>query len=172
MNIEKQLINEHSHASTLSIVNYIGNNNTRFKELMTVFLCGDYRLTQRAAWALSNAVIEHPQLIKPYLGKLISMLAETHHHPAVARNILRLLQEIEIPEKHHGELIDVCFKCIINQAQPLAIRAFAITVATKICKLYPELKNELQLILNELAQFSQAPAIKVRVRNAHKMLSD
>lgn len=170
MNIEKKLRNEHSKATVTSIVNYIGNDKTRFKELMGIFLNGEYRLTQRAAWPMSYVAIEHPTLIKPYLEKLISILTEKNHHPAVTRNILRLLQEIEIPEKFHGKLVDICFNFITNQTQPLAIRAFAITVAANICVLYPELKNELKLILNDLNQFPQAAAIKVRIRKANQAL--
>lgn len=171
MDIQKQLETAHSRANTLVIVKYIGNDKERFKLLMDIFRSGEYRLTQRAAWPLSYIGISNPELVKPYVEKLIGMLMETKHHPAIPRNILRLFQDTEIPEKYHGRLIDICFQFIINQTQPLAVRAFAITVASKICTKYPELKKELLMILNDLNQFPQAPAIKVRIREAYKILS-
>lgn len=170
MNLEERLGAEHSKTLTTAIVNYIGDDKKRFKVLMDLFLKGDYRLTQRAAWPLSFVAIAHPELIIPYIGKLIKKLTEPGNHPAIARNILRTFQEIEIPEKHHGVLIDVCFKFITSEAYPSAIRAFAISTATNICAKYPELKNELLLVLNELNQLPQPPAIKSRIRSALKDL--
>ena len=127
-------------------------------------------MVQLAAWPLSYAVISHPQLIEKHFGTLIKNLKKPGLHDAVKRNTVRLLQDIVIPKKYHGKLVDICFKFILSQTQPLAIRAFAISVAANICKSYPELKNELLLILNDLKQFPQAPAIKVRIRNAFKAL--
>ena len=157
MDIEKQLEAEHSKTSTTAIVNYIGSDKTRFKVLMDIFLKGEYRLTQRAAWPLSYVVIEHPKLVSPYFEKLIQKLQQPDSHPAIPRNILRMFQQIPIPEKYYGNLIDICFNFIINQTHPVAIRAFAITTASKICGQYPELKNELIMVLNDLHQFPHRP---------------
>jgi hypothetical protein len=132
MDIKKRLEEEHSKTLTTAIVNFIGDDKKRFKILMDIFLQGEYRLTQRAAWPLSYVVIDHPDLVKPYFGKLIKKLQEPGAHPAIARNIFRMFQEVEIPEKHLGVLIDLCFKFIMNETKPAAIRAFAITVASRI----------------------------------------
>ena len=170
MDLEERLSAEHSKSLTTAIVNYIGDDKKRFKALMGIFLKGEYRLTQRAAWPLSYVAIAHPKLVAPYMGQLIKKLTEPGNHPAIARNILRTFLDIEIPEKYHGVLIDVCFKFIISESYPAAIRAFAIGTATKICIQYPELKNELLLVINELSQLPQPPAIKSRTRAALKIL--
>ena len=137
---------------------------------MDLFLNGDYRITQRAGWPLSYAAMAHPKLSVPYIEKLIKKLTEPDNHPAIARNILRMFQDIELPEKHQGHLLDTCFAFIINASQPVAIRAFAITVACRICKPHTELKNELLLVLNDLDQYPQQPAIKSRIKSALKGL--
>jgi hypothetical protein len=170
MNIKLRLGEEHSKNLTLAIVNFIGQDKKRFKELMTVFFGGDHRLTQRAAWPFSFVAIAHPELLKPYFGKLVAKLKEGDAHPAIARNILRTFQEVDVPEKFQGELVDICFKCIMSEMKPIAIRAFAMSVAARICKHYPELKNELLLILKDLALLPQTPAIKVRIKSALKQL--
>lgn len=170
MNIQERLEAEHSKALTIGIVNYIGDDKNRFKELMTIFLKGEYRLTQRAAWPLSYIAIEHPQLLKPYFDKFIKKLDDSSSHPAIARNIFRVLQEIEIPEKYQGILIDKSFKVIMNETQPAAVRAFAITVASRICKKYPELKNELLILLKELSSLPQLPSMTARLKMALKEL--
>lgn len=171
MDIAKRLEQEHSLILTKAIIKYIGDDKKRFKALMDVFLKSDFRLTQRAAWPVSYVAIENPKLIYPYLSKLIKKLTEPGNHPAIPRNILRFCQEIEIPEKHEGELVDACFKLIVSAESPVAVKAFAITVASGICKKYPELKRELRLHLEHMQNYPMAAAIKVRIRNAFRVLN-
>ena len=171
MDIKQALIDEHSKPQTLKIVKYVGNDSTRFKELMTIFLNSEYRVTQRSAWPLSEIAIEHPELIKPYFSKLIAKLQKEGEHPAIPRNILRIFQDIDIPVKYHGILIDLCFKFIVEHHHPIAVRAFAITVAVNICRHYPDLKNELVIVLNDLKKYPQQPAITSRIKSAFKRLN-
>ncbi len=171
MDIAKRLEQEHSLTLTNAIIKYVGDDKQRFKELMTVFLNGEYRITQRAAWPMSYIAIDHPKLIYPYLDRLIKLLTRPGNHPAIPRNILRFFQEIEIPEKHEGALVDACFKLIVSAESPIAVKAFAITVASGICKKYPELKQELTLHLEHMQNYPMTAAIKVRIRNALKLLN-
>ena len=171
MDIEQALRDEHSKTQTLKIVKFIGNDKTRFKKLVDIFLNGEYRVTQRAAWPLSNVALDHPELIKPYFSKLINLLGKPENHPAIDRNILRIFQDIDIPEKHHGNLVDASFKFMMDVKYPAGIRAFAISVAANICKNYPELKRELILILEEFKKYPQQPAISSRLKQAFRTLS-
>lgn len=171
MDIAKRLEQEHSLTLTNAIIKYIGDDKKRFKELMDVFLNGEYRITQRAAWPMSYVAIEHPKLIYPYLDRLIKKLNAPNNHPAIPRNILRFFQEIEIPEKQEGPLVDACFKLIVSAESAIAVKAFAITVASGICKKYPELKRELRLHLEHMQNYPMTAAIKVRIRNALKLLN-
>lgn len=170
MDIEKRLSQEHSKTLTMAIVEYIADDKKKFKILIDLFFNGDPKLIQRAAWPLSYAAIAHPQLIKPYMGKLIIKLQQTDSHPSVPRNILKILEEIEIPEKYEGYIVECCFSILTKAADPIASKAFAITVATKICKKYPDLKNELRLHLEHMQNYPMAPAIKVRIKRAIKEL--
>jgi len=170
MNIKERLEAEHSKSLTTAIVKYVGDDKKRFKELMNVFFNAEQRLTQRAAWPMSFIAIEYPQLLNPYFDRLIKQLQAQGNHPAIARNILRILQEIKIPEKHWGILIDISFRTIMSETEPAAARAFAITVATKISINYPELKSELLILLKELNTLPQLPSMKSRVQRALKEL--
>lgn len=172
MDIAKRLEQEHSLTLTNAIIKYVGEDKQRFKQLMTVFLNGEYRMTQRAAWPMSYIAIDHPKLIYPYLKRLITLLNKPGNHPAIPRNILRFFQEIDIPEKHEGPLVDACFKLIVSAESPIAVKAFAITVASGICKKYPELKQELILHLEHMQNYPMTAAIKVRIRNALKILNN
>ena len=50
MDLLKLLRAEHSKKQTDRIVDYIGADKDRFALLMKLFLQGEYRITQRAAW--------------------------------------------------------------------------------------------------------------------------
>lgn len=171
MNIKERLEAEHSKTLTIAIVNYVGEDKLRFKMLMDIFLGSDYRLTQRSAWPLGYIALEHPKLLTPYFSRFIKKLDDPSAHPGIFRNIFRVLQGIEIPEKYQGMVVDRAFKAIMSETQPAAVRAFAITTAANICRQYPELKQELLVILQELNAFPQLPSLRSRIKKALKDLA-
>jgi len=149
MHLQKFLLKEHSKAQTDKVIKWVGNDKTRFAELMRLFFIGEYRLTQRSAWPMSYCVIAHPELIKPYYPKLIKLLKTPGVHDAVSRNIVRMLQEVEIPEKYQGEIMTICFDFISNPNTPVAVKAFSLTILEHLAKTYPEIIPELKLIIQE-----------------------
>jgi hypothetical protein len=156
MNLLKEITYKHSKVQMLKIVQYVGADPIKFNELVQVFLIGPYRVTQRAAWPLSNCVELHPSLVKPHLKKLINFLANADVHDAVKRNILRLLQFIYIPKSLQGKTADLCFQFLGNTKEPIAIRVFAMTVLANLAKENPELKNEIIPLIEDQMPFGSA----------------
>jgi hypothetical protein len=68
---------------------------------------------------------------------------------AVKRNIARLLQHVEIPRRLAGKVYAHCVDLIDDADEPVAVRAFALTVAARIAKSEPDLMNELRLIVRK-----------------------
>ena len=149
MNIRQALMERHSKRQTMAIVEYIGDDARRFAELMKLFFSGEYRLAQRAAWTMSHCAEQRPELIRPYLPKLLDCLKRDDAHDAVRRNIVRLLQYVEIPRRLAGKVYSHCVDLIDDADQPVAVRAFALTVAARIAKSEPDLMNELRLIVRK-----------------------
>ena len=156
MDIRQSLLSEHSKPQTMKIVEFIGADEKRFAELMKIFFAGEYRLTQRAAWSLNYCAEQHPELIQPYLPKLLNCLNRDDVHNAVKRNIVRLLQFIEIPKKSHAKVYSLCIDLVDNPNEPVAVRVFAMTVAARIAKSEPALMNELRLIVRQHLPHSTA----------------
>ncbi len=171
MDIVKLLEEEHSKTATLKIVAYVGKDKLRFNELLSVFLTNNKLLSQRAAWALGDIGFLNPEIAKPHFKILIQTLQEPNKHPGIYRNILRIFQNADIPEKYQAALLDCCLKFITNPQYPEAIRAFSITVASNICAHYVELKNELILVLHEVQAMPQKPAVTFRVKQALNQLT-
>ena len=156
MDIRQALQAEHSKPQTMKIVTYVGADKTRFAELMKIFFAGEYRLTQRAAWPLNYCAEQHPELIQLYLPKLLNCLSRDDVHDAVKRNIVRLLQFVEIPKKLHAKTYSLCVELVDDPNEAVAVRVFAMTVAARIAKSEPELMNELQLIIRQHLPHSTA----------------
>ena len=156
MDIRQALLAEHSKPQTMKVVEFIGADKTRFAELIKIFFAGEYRLTQRAAWPLNYCAEQQPELIQPYLPKLLDCLNRDDVHDAVKRNIVRLLQFVEIPKKLHAKTYSLCLDLVDDPNEPVAVRVFAMTVAARIAKAEPALMNELQLIVRQYLPHSTA----------------
>ncbi len=169
MNLRAEILKEHSKAQCTKIVNWIGSNQQRFDELFNLFLNDEYRVVQRAAWPVSNCVMAHPLFISKHWQKLISNLKKQNLHDAVKRNSIRLMQKLEIPEKFHGEIMGLCFKYLESPTEPLAVKAFSMTVLGNLAKDYPEIITELKLIIEDQLPH-QSAGFKSRARSVLKQL--
>lgn len=149
MNLRSIILAEHSKANCNRIVRWVGTSQKKFDELFNLFLTSEYRVNQRAAWPLSYCAINHQQFISKHLSRLVKNLHKPGIHDAVKRNTVRLLQHIEIPKKFHGEIMDICFGYLSSPDEPVAIKAFSLTILQNLSKQYPEIKNEIKLIIEE-----------------------
>ena len=163
MDLRHALLAIRSKEHALKVVEFVGNDEVKFGQLMSVFFEGPYRLTQRAAWPMNTCAERHPELIRPYLPKLVDLLKSSEHHAAVKRNIVRLLQFAEIPPRLAGKVYSHCLDLINDPNEPIAVRVFSITVAARIARPEPDLMNELQLVVRENLPYSSA-AFRVRAR--------
>jgi len=163
VNLREKILKEHSKPYALSIANYACASKENFVELMRCFLDNEYRLAQRAAWSVSWAARQKPEMIYPHIKDLVSVLNKKNVHDAVIRNSVRVLQKIEIPEKYHGEVMDACFQFLEKPSTPVAIKAFSLTTLFNLSKKYPEIKPELKLIINDRLDYETA-AFKSRAK--------
>jgi hypothetical protein len=149
MDIREALLAGHSKRQTMKIVHYVDGDAVRFRELMDNFLGDTYRVSQRAASAVNYCAEHHPELVRPYIVKLIEQLERDDVHVAVRRNVARLLQFVEIPPRLHGRVFEISYDLVNDADQPVAVRVFALTVAAKIAENKPDLLKELRLLVDK-----------------------
>ena len=154
----------------MQITDHACSSPKHFKELMDCFLRNEYRVAQRAAWSVSWAARSKPALIKPYIKGLVAQLDRTDVHPAVIRNSVRILEAIEIPEEFHADVMNACFAFIEKPSTPIAIKAFSLTTLQNLSKHYPEIKQELKIIIEERFD-TETPAFKSRAKKILKEFS-
>ena len=169
-NLPEELLVEHSKANAVRITDWIGKDAARFKQLMHVFLTGEYRVVQRAAHVISIVAEQNVQLLQPHLGAMIARMQEADLPVAVKRNVVRVLQHQEIPEALHGPVMNTCFDLLADVKETIAVRAFSITVLANLAKHYPEIKQELKVVLEEALEQEPSPGIKNRALKTLKAL--
>lgn len=140
-------------------------------ELISCALHKDELISSRAMWVLAHCSDIDYSRIVPYHDLLIKNLKKCDLHNGVIRNTLRLFQTHEVPVKQQSFLLDKCFEYIKNPSQAIAVRSFAITIVFNIAKQYPELLQELFLILNHLNISEESPGIKSKVKNTIKAIN-
>lgn len=163
MKLRQEILQEHSKAQCDKIVQWVGNSQQRFNELFSLFINDEYRVVQRAAWPVSYCVIAHPEFMNANFGKLLKNLHKPNLHDSVKRNSIRLLQHINIPEKHQGDVMNICFKYLESPAEAVAIKAFSLTVLSNLAKRYPEIIPEVKILIEDQLPH-QTAAFKVRAK--------
>jgi len=158
MNIRKELLKYQvqSKEHALRIAEFAVSSNENFQELMHCFLSKDVKLAQRAAWSVSWAAKKNPAIIQPHIGSIVNQLSRTDIHDAVIRNSVRILESVVIPENFHAEVLSACFDFIQKRNTPIAVKAFSLTILFNLSKLYPEIKNELKMIIRQNMDYETA----------------
>lgn len=143
-------------------------NSGKEAELIELALNDDFLLSNRAMWIVDHCSTLDYDRIKPFHAKLINNLKKKKLHHGVIRSTLSLFQKHSVPQKSESFLLDKCYEYLKNPSWAIAVRAFAITTAYNISKQYPELLEELAVVLKHLAPTEETPAMKVRIRNTLK----
>lgn len=171
MSLRDTLLAEHSKANCLKIVQWIGDDQKKFNELLRLFLQDEnICVVQRASWPLSYAVEAHPSFISSHFSKLLNNLKKPGLHDAVKRNTLRMLQDTDIPERFRGELMNTCFAYIESVSEKPAIKAFSLTILYNLSRLYPEIRPELKTIIEDRWEYESA-AFRSRARKILKAIA-
>ncbi len=167
MDLKAQLLYEHSKANCRLVVEWVGDSQKRFDALYALFEKGEYRVTQRAAWPLSFSVAEHPKLISKHIGSLLRYMRQPNLHNAIRRNGVRLLQYVTVPEEYQGELMDICFEFVASVDEPVAVKAFSLTILANLAQSYPEIIPEIRVLIEDQLP-SQSPAFTNRAKKLLK----
>lgn len=169
MNLRQELLKENSRKQRMFIAGYIGHDPEKFKELMVLFTGNEKRVVQLAAAVADECIMAHHSLAAPYWPDYIRLLHQPLHD-AVSRNILRFMQFITIPEPYQAEVLELCFGFMMSEKEPVAVRAFAMTVAYRIACEQPDLKNEVQMVIEDMLHQGSA-GIRARGNKLLKKLA-
>ncbi len=169
MNLVEEIAQAQTKASREIIAIWVGKDQTRFKQLMKIVLGEDAELARRAAWPMNQCIEEHPQLASPILPELVRQLGDQKSHPAIRRNIVKALQVIDLPDDLLARIFDTCYERLTDPEETVAVKAYSMTVLTRICKREPALTDEVILAIERGLPHGTA-AFRARARMAFREL--
>jgi hypothetical protein len=158
-----------SASQKMIAVRHIGTDEQRFGKVLHEFFKGPYRHTQRAAGALVEVVKRHPEMLRPYLRRFLIQLDQEGSYPAMTRNILRILQFVDIPKSLEGRAVNTAMRIMQDSNELVAAKVFAMTMLGKIAHRHKELTNEVRTVIENRYSYSTA-AFRSRARRVLKAL--
>lgn len=122
-----------------------------------------------AAWILSHLSKEDKKLyLTPFYNDIVdkAMLPELNIRRGL---LLSIITDMPITEDFRTDLFDFCLNGMCDRKESDSSRSVMIKLAAKVCKHFPELKNELIAYLEYLSEETK-PSIASATRNALKEL--
>ena len=166
MNAVEVLAGGSSKRNIGSVVDHVGDDPKRFAALVKDYRrlsAAEKQMAMRIAWVMTQCVERHPQLAAPHIRTFAREIKRKDIHGGAKRNIVRLLQFIDVPPQLQADVYTSCLDLIADISEPVAVRAFAITVARRVAGHHIELQNELRAVVEMFAD-DPSPAFQSRAR--------
>jgi hypothetical protein len=163
MHLRTELLREHSARQTEKLTDYACLRRSHFDELLAVFFNGTPREKQLAADVLAMASTQRAAWLLPHLEALLAAAQPTTgHHPAVRRAVAKALQFISVPEAWQALAFDTCLALLASPTEPVAIRAYALSAASRLALPYPELAAEVLAAAERALNTTDSAALRSR----------
>lgn len=163
MNLRAELLREHSARQTEKLTDYACLRPNHFAELLHVFFHGTPREKQLAADVLGMASAQRAAWLLPHLEALLAAAQPAAgHHPAVRRAVAKALQFMAVPEEWQARAFDTCLGLLAAPAEPVAIRTYALSAATRLALPYPELAAEVLAAAERALSTTDSAALRSR----------
>lgn len=168
--MKELLTKKASRANSYQVVAMVGKDYENYSDLIDLIINYECPVSEKAAWAMNHCFEDGVGFFEDYFEELVPVIGSSTYSDSVKRNIVRILQFVEIPKEYHVSVIDSCFELLTNTQTAIAVKAFSMGVLEKMVKLYPELKNELVAAIEDLLPKASS-GIKNRGQKILKRLS-
>ena len=160
--LRNQLVGRIHTEDVRRIVDCITNDDgdVIMKALYCLLSDPDRRVANNAAWVLSCSDGKVMRFLLRYQNQLIDLLIGTKDK-SFSRMLFSILRRQTFEKSNlRTDFLDFCLNEIVNSNQAIAIRAHAIYVSYSMCKAYPELLNELFMMLQMLESESLSAGLR------------
>ena len=151
------------------MIAYIASHPNAFEELIELAIANKQPYSWRAAWLLWSCMENNDKRIKKHIPIILENLDE--FKDGHQRNLINILQKMQIPEEHEGRLFDSCVNIWMDIEKQPSVRYRAFECIVQLTQSYPELYNEVATLTEErfIAPLSQG--IKKSIDKKIKILN-
>jgi hypothetical protein len=106
----------------------------------------------KASWVLSSYSKVHPEDLDIYTDKIISEIKKLKVEGHI-RETLKILLNLNLNENQTSEVFDYCISLIEDNKRQASVRSISFQFLIKVAEKYPELKNEILIIFDNVKDF-------------------
>jgi hypothetical protein len=125
----------------MEMVDYLKDHPEEFDSAVHLALADKQYFSWRAAWILWSSMEENDKRIAGHVEKIIRILPSRQDNHK--RDLLMILQKMDISEEIEGELFDICIGIWEQIGKSPSVRINAFKMLLKIIRKHPELSNEI-----------------------------
>lgn len=140
-------------------------DDNAFNEVLNLIFSDEDKIAWRSAWIIDSATEDYPELLSPYISKIIAHFSHTTNS-SLNRIFTRILSRYKLPDELLGLVFDRCFK-LLSPLEPVAVRVNAMQVLFNISQQEPDLKPELAMVISGLIEEGGTAAL---LNKAEKLL--
>lgn len=151
------------------IISSIQGDLKRKQELYYLLFDQDDNIAYRAAWVMTHFSAKENEFLYNKQNELIDESLRCNHI-GKRRLILAILYKQPLANLPRVDFLDFCLERMILKSEAFGTRALCMKIAYELCLPIPELKQELQIIL-EMMEGELSPAIQVTKKNILKAMT-
>lgn len=140
------------------MISFVQSHPEVFNELIQLALANKQPYSWRAAWLLWSCMNENDLRVKKHIKTIIkSIESKQDGHQ---RELLKILLNTELKDDHEGIVFNICVNLWEQINKKPSIRYIAFRFIVKIVKKHPELRNEIDFLIQDHYMESLSPGVK------------
>ena len=121
-------------------------------------------LPAHASWLLIHIAKADWTLLASYEQAFIDHFLQSTNQ-SILRNLLVSLLEFPLSEYRESELLDALILHLKNEENKVALRVYSLYKLTEFVRRYPEIKVEIDAVLEIIQENPMSPFMKIGIRN-------
>lgn len=129
------------------MISYMDTHPEDFEEAIKLAVTDKQPYSWRAAWLLWSCMEENDPRIQRHINVIVNSLPTKNDEQL--RDLLIILQHMELDEKYEGKLFDICVTVWEKIDKKPSVRFNAFRMIVKIARKYPDLSHEIFFLTQE-----------------------
>ena len=154
-----------THLYKDGMVAFLEKHPEYFEEAIQLAISDKQPYSWRSAWLLWSVMTKNDSRFDNYIPAILKSIKDKQD--GHQRELLKILYLLEIDEAYEGQLFDLCISLWENIQKKPSIRYTAFRFLVKITDKHPELKKELDFLLEPRYFETLSPGVK---KGVYKML--